>query len=136
VEEVDGQRCGRLGRAGIAASSGSPTRRAAVRAGSYGWLRHNPDTGPKAGTSEVLGIAHHHHLGHHAQAIACYQFTLETAADLAVRNNLVREKEASLLAHLADTHEAAGDLLAARQALQRASLFSKTSTAPKPSMSA
>jgi hypothetical protein len=52
----------------------------------------------EAGTWDSIAYAHHH-LGHHAQAVACYQNTLT---------------------HLGDTHHAAGQSDAARTAWQHA----------------
>src|SRR5262249_37814425 len=61
-----------------------------------------------------LGYAHHH-LGHHTQAIACYQHALRLLRDLGDRYH-----EATTLTHLGDTHHTAGNPDAARDAWQQA----------------
>ena len=68
----------------------------------------------QAATWDSLGYAHHH-LGHHAQAITCYQQALDLFRDLGDRYD-----EADTLTHLGDTHHAAGDPDAARDAWQQA----------------
>jgi tetratricopeptide (TPR) repeat protein len=63
---------------------------------------------------DSLGYAHHH-LGHHQQAIAYYQRALDLRRDLGVRYF-----EAETLTHLGDTHHAAANIKAARDAWQDA----------------
>jgi tetratricopeptide (TPR) repeat protein len=62
---------------------------------------------------DSLGYAHHH-LGHHDQAIACYQHALH------LWREGYRYDEASTLTRLGDTHHTTGDHSAARQAWQQA----------------
>jgi tetratricopeptide (TPR) repeat protein len=64
----------------------------------------------QANTWDTLGYAHHQ-LGQHADAIACYRTSLEIFRETGDRYN-----QADVLAHLADTQQAAGHLQAARDA--------------------
>ena len=72
------------------------------------------DRDGQAATWDSLGYAHHH-LGHHTQAITCYQHALDLFRDLGDRYY-----EAATLTHLGDTHHAAGNPQAARDAWQQA----------------
>ncbi len=77
-------------------------------------LQELNDRDGQAATWDSLGYAHHH-LGHHTQAIACYQHALDLVRDLGRRY-----EEAVLLIHLGDTHHATGNPEAARTAWQQA----------------
>jgi tetratricopeptide (TPR) repeat protein len=68
----------------------------------------------QAHTWDSLGYAHHH-LGHHARAMACYRNTLTM-----VRHLGDRYQEADTLGNLGDVHFATGDSHAAHDAWQRA----------------
>src|SRR5262249_33428136 len=68
----------------------------------------------QAATWDSLGYAHHH-LGHHTQALTCYQHALTLYRDLGDRY-----EEATTLTNLGDTHHAAGNPNAARTAWQQA----------------
>jgi DNA-binding SARP family transcriptional activator/tetratricopeptide (TPR) repeat protein len=68
----------------------------------------------EAATWDSLGYAHHH-LGQHSQAASCYQHALDLVRD---QGDLFRE--ADVLTHLGDSHSAAGEAAAARDAWQRA----------------
>jgi len=57
----------------------------------------------------------HHNLGDYQQATACYEHALAVLRDVGDRYY-----EALSLTHLGDTHEAAGDLTAARDAWRHA----------------
>jgi tetratricopeptide (TPR) repeat protein len=71
---------------------------------------------PRAAVPLLRGDEHaHHHLGHHPQALTCYQHALDLFRDLGDRY-----EEAATLTRLGDTHHAAGDLAAARDTWQRA----------------
>jgi DNA-binding SARP family transcriptional activator/tetratricopeptide (TPR) repeat protein len=72
----------------------------------------------EGGIWDSLGHAHHH-LGHHQQAIECYQYALNLYG-----KKRERYEEAATYTRLGDTHHAAGDDAAARDAWEQAhSLF-------------
>ena len=68
----------------------------------------------QAATWDSLGYAHHH-LGHHTQAITCYQHAVTLYRDLGDRH-----EEATTLTNLGDTHHTTGNPHAARDAWQHA----------------
>jgi tetratricopeptide (TPR) repeat protein len=63
--------------------------------------------------TDSLGYAHQH-LGHHTQAIACYQHAINPYRDLGDRY-----QEATILTRLADTYHTSGDTDAARRTTWR-----------------
>jgi tetratricopeptide (TPR) repeat protein len=65
-------------------------------------------------TWDSLGYAHHH-LGDHAEAVACYRHAIDLYRDLSEYR-----EEAITLSHLGDTHEAAGHADLARAAWEDA----------------
>ncbi|KAA2266600.1 tetratricopeptide repeat protein [Solihabitans fulvus] len=68
----------------------------------------------EAGTLESLGYIHHR-LGHHAEAVDCYQQALALCAELGDRYD-----EAAMHSHLGDVHQAVGNHDAARESWRRA----------------
>jgi transcriptional regulator with XRE-family HTH domain len=68
----------------------------------------------EAGTCDTLGVVYHR-LGEYAEAVRCYSRALELGA--ASGNRLLL---ANTLGHLAETHQSAGDVAAARAAWLRA----------------
>jgi tetratricopeptide (TPR) repeat protein len=71
------------------------------------------DRDGQGNTWDSLGYAHHH-LGHYAEAVACYRNALAMFRDLGERFN-----EATILDHLGDSLRAAGDRDAARDAYRQ-----------------
>lgn len=68
----------------------------------------------EAATLDSLGYIHHH-LGHHDQAIACYEEALRVQGD-----TLIADERATVLAHLGDAFRAAGEAVRADSAWRQA----------------
>jgi len=90
------------------------TPRRATHTQALGLHQQLNDRQGQAATWDSLGYAHHH-LGHHTQAVTCYQHALDLYRDLGYRQG-----EADTLTRLGDTHHAAGNPDAARDAWQQA----------------
>ena len=68
----------------------------------------------EAHTGDSLGFIHHH-LGRHAQALACYQEALDLYRTIGDHHS-----QATTLSRIGDTHRATGDVQAAASAWRQA----------------